>query len=126
MSKESSRIKGEPLKSFINKVGTFRGKKHGQSRPSSSDLKFADSMIGDESLFRLNSEDSTFPTFGGGASETSTDLDSTKWSGGSSNNSYRYSTQKRNKCILFYFNYYSNSCNQNINAAACRSYFKHI
>lgn len=93
MSKDSGRIRGEPLKSFISKVGTFRGKKHGQSRPSSSDLKFTDSMIGDESMFRLNSEDSTFPTFGGGASETSTDLDSTKWSGGSSNNSYRASVQ---------------------------------
>ena len=68
-----------------------KGKKNGQNRPSSSDLKFADSMIGDESLFRLNSDDSSFPTFSGGASETSTDLDSTKWSGGSSNNSYRYS-----------------------------------
>ena len=97
MSKESTiKIKGEPLKSFINKVGTFRGKKHSsQSRQSSSDLKYSDN---DESIFRLNSEDGQFTTFSGGgggvASETSTDLDSTKLSGGSNsgNNSYRSST----------------------------------
>jgi hypothetical protein len=88
MSKESTiKIKGEPLKSFINKVGTFRGKKHSQSRQSASDIKYLDN---DESVFRLNSEDGQFPTFGGGASETSTDLDSTKLSGGS--NTYRSST----------------------------------
>jgi hypothetical protein len=99
MSKESTiKIKGEPLKSFINKVGTFRGKKHSsQSRQSSSDLKYSDN---DESIFRVNSEDGQFTTFvggGGGASETSTDLDSTKLSGGSNSgsNSYRSSTMQQ-------------------------------
>jgi hypothetical protein len=99
MSKESTiKIKGEPLKSFINKVGTFRGKKHSsQSRQSSSDLKYSDN---DESIFRLNSEDGQFTTFssgGGGVGETSTDLDSTKLSGGSNsgNNSYRSSTMQQ-------------------------------
>lgn len=96
MSKETNRSK-EPLKSFISKVGTFRGKKHGQnsSRPSSSDLKFGDSMMGDESMFRVNSHDETgYPTFGGQNSDGgANDLDSTKLSGGSSNgtrDSYRY------------------------------------
>jgi len=97
MSKESTiKIKGEPLKSFINKVGTFRGKKHSsQSRQSSSDLKYSDN---DESIFRVNSEDGQFTTFVvGGASETSTDLDSTKLSGGSNSgsNSYRSSTMQQ-------------------------------
>ena len=32
----------EPLKSFINKMGTFRGKK-ASNRPSASDLKYGES-----------------------------------------------------------------------------------
>lgn len=92
MSKEIN--KKEPLKSFINKVGTFRGKKYIQtSRPSSSDLKHGDSMfVGDESMFRMNNPDeTTFPVFGG-IGEAPNELDSTKLSGGSNNSnrdSYR-------------------------------------
>lgn len=90
MSKDSNRISKEPLRSFISKVGTFRGKKYGQSRPSSSDLKYTDSIICDETILR-NSDDSSYPNYNGNGSESSTDLDSTKLSGG--NNSYRTSMQ---------------------------------
>jgi hypothetical protein len=44
----------EPLKSFINKVGTFRGKKSSQ-RPSATDLKYASEN--DENFFRSSAID---------------------------------------------------------------------
>ena len=44
----------EPLKSFINKVGTFRGKKSSQ-RPSATDLKYANEN--DENFFRSSAID---------------------------------------------------------------------
>ena len=47
--------KSEPLKSFINKVGTFRGKKSSNNRPSVSDLKFSEHGNGDESMFKVPS-----------------------------------------------------------------------
>lgn len=44
----------EPLKSFINKVGTFRGKKSSQ-RPSATDLKYVGEN--DENFFRSSAID---------------------------------------------------------------------
>jgi len=47
--------KAEPLKSFINKVGTFRGKKS-SNRPSVTDLKYSgEHGNGDESMFKVPS-----------------------------------------------------------------------
>ena len=43
----------EPLRTFINKVGTFRGKKAANQRPSTSDLKYAQQDGQDESMFKV-------------------------------------------------------------------------
>lgn len=48
----------EPLKSFINKVGTFRGKKSSSQRPSTTDLKYPNEN--DENFFRSAIDESHF------------------------------------------------------------------
>ena len=61
----------EPLKSFISKVGTFRGKKS-SNRPSASDIRFEN----DESIFKHPShiDDHTNSI----NNETVSELDTTK------------------------------------------------
>ncbi len=62
----------EPLKSFINKVGTFRGKKHSQNnqqqqkqqRPSSTDLRFGQTPLNEN-------DESVVMRAGGGSDESS-------------------------------------------------------
>lgn len=74
----------EPIKSLINKVGTFRNRKHGEKqRPSVSDLKFGEA---DESMMRQSNVtvDENFM----GLADTS-ELDTTVKSFTSSNNSFR-------------------------------------
>lgn len=64
----------EPLKSFINKVGTFRGKNKSHNRPSASDLKFGNEN--DESIFKppMHLDDHTFSM----NNDTVSELDTTK------------------------------------------------
>ena len=69
--------KAEPLKSFINKVGTFRGKKSSNNRPSVSDLKFTEPGNNDESMFKMpsNIDENNFSTTL--SNESCIDLDTT-------------------------------------------------
>ena len=72
--------KSEPLKSFINKVGTFRGKKaSSNNRPSVTDLKFSgEHGNGDDSMFKVPSiidENGLSTTIG---NESCLDLDTTQ------------------------------------------------
>ena len=70
--------KTEPLKSFINKVGTFRGKKSSNNRPSVTDLKFSEHGCNDESMFKVPSsvDENAFSTTM--SNESCLDLDTTQ------------------------------------------------
>jgi hypothetical protein len=75
----------EPLKSFISKVGTFRGKgthkdKSGQQHPSLSNLRFGEA---DESVLRAHDENIMHTSNGSGGAGGDCDLDTTAKSFGS-------------------------------------------
>lgn len=81
MSKDTNKITKEPLKSFINKVGTFRGKKSSQ-RPSTSDLTMA---VHDESIMKNSSDEQS-----GNSTCEPSDLDTTTKSSYNGSHSYSY------------------------------------
>ena len=95
MNKDSNRISKEPLKSLIHKVGTFRGKKN--QRSSTTDLKYADSTIQDESIMRMPTDENSV------ADITTTDLDSTTKSYYHNSSNYTHRSELMSILLLFFF-----------------------